>query len=1216
MHTPEGIRTEILLSNGNWENISSRVRGGSAIRISRGRKNEQGRTISTLGMTLDDLAGDFNDLNPLSPYYGLIGPNTQLRVSLGNSAALEDDFNRTVSNAWTGGSFTWTNSGGTVPDDYDINGTHGVHTHPSTNVLHYSTTDVGERNHRVRATFNLSAGTLTGANASVWLLGRFTDTSNYYAALVSLETSGFARVALYKRVAGVLSEVEAAVAIDNFVDFAATPITAELYIEGSKLYARAWTSDVEPDGWTVSGTDTSLTTGNGVGVTGRRETGNTNANLQVQFDSFLAVPGTIRAHVEVPNFGASRWTPGGFDVTMPLQGAGVKRRLGSPGVLALDSATTRYISRNAFSSSVVGYWPCEGGEFTGQVASGLDSGVPLNVVGTGAQFGVASPFPGTASMISMGASTSLNATIQGASDTGEAHGRMLITFPEAGLADDTTIMAIYQTKDSAIRKWYLTYQGSTGGSLRIVGYDQSFAIAENSGYIAFGLNGKTAQVQMRLTQDVADVDWEMAVDILGQDGRFVGTTSSNTFPSSSVGAITAFVVGTVGAMEGCLVGQISVSNDATSLPSAGVAATGHIDEAAAERFARLCDEEGIAYEIIGEAGANSSMRMGPQRIATLLQNLEDVEDAEHGIIYEARHFLGLTLRLHHTLVNQTGPNFTYTDGFLTGEPFPDPDDLLNANDVTATRYLGSKYRSVEESGSMSVSAIGRYVKPVNANVSNDSALPDVARWNRHVGTWRSARYPTVQFDTHRPQFTASISADVDELEIGDYFSVDDTPAWLEPGGISVLAQGYNEVIQNLTREIAFNCRPAGPYVVAVRGTSYYRDSLASTMNSTASAGATSLSVAVTGPRWRTGSVDFNIMVAGSVLHVTNISGASSPQTFTVDAARVNGIDKDLPAGSEVHIYPRPIRALTAVDMNLAAKADADDTFVTGVDTPPTVWAEGDTTGTFTSATFSMGADPVGVVFRMPHTGSFAVHVAGELDNDAAGFTILSWEMRSGPIIGEGTLIFASADTNGLLLFGTDQMRTSKMFMVDTTATGTIDPGKEYNIVLTHRRVTLGNAVIRRRLLLVRPLRTQGGLPGSLIDNEPQAEDDLQDTSDTSTSTSYTTADMTPCGTAFVAPASGKVLVSISARLDNSGANSTYVSFRVGTGTSVGAGTEVVAAADAQSLENFNTNQFMGGRSFLVTGLTAGSDYNVQLMHRVSAGTGTLENRQVSVEPVA
>lgn len=1208
MHSPLGIRTELLLGDGTWEDISTRVRreGGQGIRISRGRRDERGRTTTSVNLTLEDPDGDFNDLNPMSPYYGLIGPNTQMRISLGNSAALEDDFNRLVSNGWTGGSFPWTLSGGTNPDDYDINGTKGLHTHPSTNSNHFGYTDCGNVNHRVKTIVNLGVGTLTGAGATARVHARMTDTSNWYSAFLAYTTAGEVTLRLAKTVLGVGTAFNDSVVIGTFANLAATQLALELYVEGNKLYAKSWDiSESEPTNWQIADTDDDLTSGTIVGVSSRRETGNTNANLIVAFDSFLGVPGTIRAHVEVPNFGASRWTPGGFDVTMALQGAGIKRRLGSGGATSLRSPMYRYITRSD-TSDIVGYWPCEDSRLTSQVGSGV-GGPSLNVRGTNISFGASSPFPGTASMIALGDGASLSAPNLVSPDTGELRAQMLIDFPDAGLTDGAELMLLTQVKDATVRKWYLIY--GTGGSLRLTAYSQSFALVEDSGPIGFDVDGRSLMVHFKVAQDGADVDWEIRTEEILPDGSPSPLSSSGTFTGSSVGACTGLAIAPTGGMDGCSVGQIVVLNDFGSLDGFEEAMIGHLGEGTTTRFRRLCDEEGVPYEVIGNS---PGMQMGPQRIATLLRNLEDCEDAEHGIIYEARHFFGLVLRVHATMLGQSGPEFSYTAGHLTGEPFPVPDEALIANDVTASRTAGSEYRSVEESGPMSVldppDGIGRYDRIVPVNLQGDTGLPDIARWNRNVGTWRGPRHPSITFDTHRMVFVddTALSADVDELELADFFSVDDLPAWLPPERMEVLAQGYTERIANLTREIVFNTVPAGPYQVAVRGT-YRRDSYSTVLAEALDTTETDMNVTVTGPLWGTGAVNFNVMVAGELMTVTNISGASNPQTFTVTRS-VNGIVKvhDSPTPVPVHVHPLPIRALSN-DGGLN---------VLGRVTQPAVWVEGETTGTFTSSTYVADTDPVGVVFKVPPSGSFAVQIAGALHNDnAGGSTLMSFSIRLGSVIGEGFELVAPDDSRSILILSTDVPRIAKTFIYEAFP-GFIYTGRDVNVTLYHRRATAGNASVQRRLLLVRPVGTEGGLPGSLIEVEPDAQTDEQSASDTSTSTSYTTADMTTCGTAFVAPASGKVLVHISARLDHSTAAPAFVSFEVREGNVVGSGTVVLAADDTRSLMNHNTNEIMGGVTFPVTGLTSGADYNVRLMHKTTSGTLTLVNRFVNVEPVA
>lgn len=115
-----------------------------------------------------------------------------------------------------------------------------------------------------------------------------------------------------------------------------------------------------------------------------------------------------------------------------------------------------------------------------------------------------------------------------------------------------------------------------------------------------------------------------------------------------------------------------------------------------------------------------------------------------------------------------------------------------------------------------------------------------------------------------------------------------------------------------------------------------------------------------------------------------------------------------------------------------------------------------------------------------------------------------------------------------------------------------------------------------------------------------------------TTTSGTYVD---CGTAFTACTTGRALIWFRSQLlNNTGGQSTFCSFVIRDGSTVGSGTVFLAAADARALEHAGTDTPQGGSHHLVTGLTPGNAYNVRLEHRVTGGTGTLLNRAVSVAP--
>lgn len=109
------------------------------------------------------------------------------------------------------------------------------------------------------------------------------------------------------------------------------------------------------------------------------------------------------------------------------------------------------------------------------------------------------------------------------------------------------------------------------------------------------------------------------------------------------------------------------------------------------------------------------------------------------------------------------------------------------------------------------------------------------------------------------------------------------------------------------------------------------------------------------------------------------------------------------------------------------------------------------------------------------------------------------------------------------------------------------------------------------------------------------------------------------GVAFTAPTSGAVDLDFRGQILNSVAtNVTFISPVVRTGSTIGSGTTVLAANDGRAMccgiTSANPGQSFVGAFCSVTGLTPGSAYNVQLEHRVNAGTGRTLLGEVRVSP--
>jgi hypothetical protein len=121
-----------------------------------------------------------------------------------------------------------------------------------------------------------------------------------------------------------------------------------------------------------------------------------------------------------------------------------------------------------------------------------------------------------------------------------------------------------------------------------------------------------------------------------------------------------------------------------------------------------------------------------------------------------------------------------------------------------------------------------------------------------------------------------------------------------------------------------------------------------------------------------------------------------------------------------------------------------------------------------------------------------------------------------------------------------------------------------------------------------------------------------------TSTSYVALAGNP-GLSFTAPTSGRVIIAIGAALTGSAAD-TYamMGFQVRTGAVIGSGTIIQAADNNEVVANLGLSDVAASHVSLVSGLTAGDPYNVQVLYKMLSGTGTafFARRNVIVQSVA
>lgn len=200
-----------------------------------------------------------------------------------------DTFTRLLVDSWgvadTGQAYTL--SGGTNPGDYDVTGTMGTHTMGTVNTRRHSFLTTTQTDQNIYVDASLPVANATGAGITQWLLGRLTDVNNWYTARIELGTTGTTTLTLAKRVAGVVTDLTAAVSVGT--GHVANQLwRIRLAIQGSLIQAKAWpVANPEPSAWQASITDTDLPTGTGVGVATRLEVGSGDAGLISSWDNLI-----------------------------------------------------------------------------------------------------------------------------------------------------------------------------------------------------------------------------------------------------------------------------------------------------------------------------------------------------------------------------------------------------------------------------------------------------------------------------------------------------------------------------------------------------------------------------------------------------------------------------------------------------------------------------------------------------------------------------------------------------------------------------------------------------------------------------------------------------------------------------------------------------------------------------------------------------------------
>lgn len=925
------IRTELLL-DGTWTTIDpALVRFSDGISIRRGRAGEGGSADKgSCSLTLDNSSGDFFPRNPTSAYYGLLTRNTPLRVSLPygssylhvpgdatdratapDSAGLSvtgdidvrvsadmhwaEDLHLAGKWATTGNQRSWLlylDADGIVHWSWSTAGTSAT----ALEVQSTTPLPVTAGPYGVRVTHDVNNGA-SGNTVTFYYSSDFSSWTQLGSAVVSSGTTS-------------IFDSTASVEVGNVAE-AAVSGTTTLWSQDRKILRAAIYNGIAGS-LVASPRFEYQTAGAASFVDGQGNTWTVSGDAALDERDY-------RFAGEVPE-----WPPAadisGRDITVSITAEGILRRLDRRDT-PLRSAV--YRGRLRQTTAPVAYWPMEDGEDADRLGSPIP-GVNAMVFTGSPNLAGYSGFYGADGVVEVNDAIIrgyVPAYSQGADLTVQA----LVSVPAGGLADGTELLWIVTS--GTAKYAIVTYNTAGGGTLGFLVYDDpigsaSLPIASSTG--VDGVNGVPTMISLSAAVSGADVDFQLDGTPANDSDGSVTSTATATASARTLGRVMQVTVNQTGGFTGsdAAIGHISVHNEALTLDDAPFRA-GHAGESAGARILRLCAEEAIAFRSIGTLGLVSSVPggvvlMGPQRQVSLMQLLRDAETADRGIIYEPTDTLALGYRTRASLYSQSARiAVDYAANELSAPLAPTDDDRWIRNDVEVTRPGGSSARAVVASGPLSIQeppdGAGLYDHAEQVNVASDGDLLDQAGWLAHHGTIDQERHPSLSFQLASNELRTNLTLR-DALrhhDLGDRATLDNPPAWLPPDQISQLSVGLTEFLTGLEHRLVLTTVPeAGYRAVALDDTTWgVLDTDASTLNASIDSDDTSLSVATTsGPLWSTSGDDFTIVIGGEEMTVTAVSGASSPQTFTVTRS-TNGVAKSHSSGAVVALANQPILVL-------------------------------------------------------------------------------------------------------------------------------------------------------------------------------------------------------------------------------------------------------------------------------------------------------------------
>lgn len=712
-----------------------------------------------------------------------------------------------------------------------------------------------------------------------------------------------------------------------------------------------------------------------------------------------------------------RWDRSGNDTTVQVTASGVLRRLNQ----ARDNRSAMF--REIMRAEPDAYWPLEAGPAAVQGASAT-GGPPLTGTLT---FGETAGPPGSGPV--------LDITNRG---TFQAQAQAVVGFESTWRIE---FVAQLPSTDPATSGGAYMIEWSAPGLSGDVTYWRWVASTDGEVLVHHYLYGTTTPNELPLAVNPFDGEWHhYRIDGLVSggnttidyyvDGAFLDfdTLAYEAFGPGMVRIATAITT-----TDECLtsLGHIAIWY---SHPSADTydAMLGWAGETTAARLTRVCSEAGLYYDGTHATGTDA---MGPQPTGSVLEVLQDCEQADGGILYDPGG--GIAYRSRSARYNQTvALDLDYEAGELQHPLEANDDDQQLANDVTATRPGGSPYTFTDTDGPLGTTAVGWYSDSVTTNVELDSQAEQRAAWQVGLGTVDELRFPQVglNFATTPDLIPAWLATTA-----GERVTISNPPAELPPGDPDLQMVGYQETITPFVWSAVLNTVPNRPYLVVEldeENNESRLDSEGSGMWLDATSNATSLQVysvdETVDEVWSTaaGDVPFDVGIAGEQVTVTAV--ANNPITFvaagTVSHANNASVTPGIPAGIQAGDLLLLFAAIRGTSATVSQPSGWSEAWIyhgnvavfakktSGSESSPTVSFAGGSAGDDTSAQICAFRNATKLLSAAHGSNSSAQNIAYpamDIDRDGTVIVYVGWKQDDWTsVTGPGTEIGEPDTTTG------------------------------------------------------------------------------------------------------------------------------------------------------------------------------------------------------------